>query len=73
MAESTALVPVPFHAPVRTGIGAYFKFRETSKPPLLLDQQVAAITPDGDEAMAYRRDGGLSADPHMGTLVNIYV
>lgn len=73
MAESTALVPVLFHAPVRTGIGAYLKFRETSKPPLLLTQQVVTITPDGDEAMVYRRDGGLSADTHIGALVNIYV
>lgn len=73
MPESTALVPVPFYAPVRTGTGAFFIFGELSRRPLLLEQPVGTVSPEPDEGAAYSRDGSFLADTRIGTRVNIYV
>lgn len=73
MSESTALVPVPFYPPVRTGTGSFFNFGEQSRRSLPLDRAVRTVAPRPDGAMAYRRDG-LFVDPvRIGTRVNLYV
>jgi hypothetical protein len=73
MAESAALVPVPFYAPVRTGTGTFFKFGETSRNPVLLEPQARTIAPEPDDGLTYSGGGRLVADTWIGTRVNIYV
>ncbi|MBC2710884.1 MAG: hypothetical protein HGJ94_07775 [Desulfosarcina sp.] len=73
MAETAALVPVPFYAPVRTDTGLFFNFGKTPRRPLLIEQQARTVAPEADEGMAYSWDGRFIADRLMGTLVNIYV
>lgn len=72
MSESTALVPVPFYPPVRTGAGALFKFGERPGRPLFREHAVRTVAPGTDEGMAYRRDGLLVDDARIGTRVNVY-
>jgi hypothetical protein len=72
MSESTALVPVPFYPPVRSGAGALFKFGERPGRPLFREQAVRTIASRPDEGMAYRRDGLLVDDACIGTRVNVY-
>ena len=73
MAESTALVPIPFYPPVRTGTGAFFKFGESSRRPILLERQVRRIAPEPDDGLIYSGGGRLVADWRVGTRLNIYV
>ena len=73
MAESTALVPVPFYPPVRTGTGSFFNFGATSTRPLLIEQQARTVVSEPDEGMAYNRIGCVVGNPMVGTLVSIYV
>jgi hypothetical protein len=73
MSESTALVPIPFYAPVRAGTGSSFKFGETSHGPLLLAQGRRIVEAEPDDGMAYRRDGRFVDDVRIGGIVNIYV
>ena len=73
MAESTALVPIPFYPPVRTGTGTLFNFDELSRRPVLLERQARTAAPEPDDVLAYSGEGRLVADWHIGTRVNIYV
>ncbi len=73
MAESAALVPVPFYAPALIGTGSFFNFEETSRRPLLLEQLARTLAPEPEEGMAYSRNGRFIADTTIGRLVNIYI
>jgi hypothetical protein len=73
MAESVALVPIPFYPPVRTGTGTFFTFGESSSRPVLLEQQVRTAAPEPDDGLIYSGGGRLVADLWIGTRVNIYV
>lgn len=73
MADSAALVPMPFYAPVRTGTGTLFKFGESSGRPLLPTQPVRTVAPEPDDALIYSTSGRLVADSWIGTRLNIYV
>ena len=73
MSRSTALVPVPFYPPVRTGTGSFFNFGTRSTRPLLIEQQVRTVASEPDEGMAYNRIGRVVGNPMVGTLVSIYV
>ncbi|BBO70724.1 hypothetical protein DSCA_46540 [Desulfosarcina alkanivorans] len=73
MSESTALVPVPFFAPVRAGADSSFKFGEPTGGPLLLEQGGRTVASEPDDGMAYRRDGRLVGDACIGMIVNLYV
>ncbi len=73
MAESAALVPIPFYPPVRTGTGSLFTFGESSRHPVCLEQPVRAVTPEPDDGLIYSGGGRLVADLRIGTRVNIYV
>ena len=73
MAESVALVPVPFYAPVRTGTGSFFQFGEPSRHPVLLERQAHTVAPEPDDGLTYSGGGRFIADTRIGTRVNIYV
>ncbi|MCB2148819.1 MAG: hypothetical protein KQI81_20230 [Deltaproteobacteria bacterium] len=73
MAESAALVPVPFYAPVRTGTGPFFTFGETSRHPVRLERPVRTIASEPDDGLTYSGGGRFVADARIGTRVNIYV
>lgn len=73
MADSAALVPIPFYAPVRTGTGTLFKFAESSRRPVLFKQQVRTVAPEPDDCLIYSGGGRLVADLQTGTRINIYV
>ena len=73
MAESAALVPIPFYAPVRSGTGSLFKFGESPKRPVLLKEQVWTVASEPDDGLTYSGAGCLVADLRIGTRVNIYV
>lgn len=73
MADSAALVPIPFYPPVRTGTGALFNFGESSRRPVLLKQQVRTVAPEPEDGLIYGGGGRLVADLRIGTRVNIYV
>lgn len=70
MSESTALVPVPFYAPVRVGS---YKFGERSNGVLLIEQVAREVAHEPDDGMAYRRDGRYAGDAHIGRIINVYV
>ena len=72
MAESAALVPIPFYPPVRTGTGTLFKFGESFRRPLILKPQVRTVAPELDDGLIYSGGGRLVADWRVGTRVNIY-
>lgn len=72
MAESAALVPVPFYAPVKTGTGLFSTFGETFRRPVLLDRPVRTITPEPDDGLTYSGGGRFVAEARIGTRVNIY-
>jgi hypothetical protein len=73
MAESVALVPVPFYAPVRTGTSPFFHFGEPSRHLVLLARQAYPVAPEPDEGLIYSDGGRFTADIRIGTRVNIYV
>lgn len=73
MSQSTALVPIPFYAPVRADTSLSFKFGETSNGRLLLEQGRRTVASGPDDCMAYRRDGFFVEDTRIGGIVNIYV
>ncbi|BBO77991.1 hypothetical protein DSCW_54080 [Desulfosarcina widdelii] len=75
MAESAALVPVPFFPPVRTDTGAFYKYEDASTPPWPMQGGVKldAAAPSRATGTAYARDGSLVFDGPVGTRVNIYV
>ena len=73
MAESAALVPIPFYAPVRTGAGTLFKFGESFRRPVILKQPVRTVSSEPDDCLIYSGGGRLVADWRVGTRVNIYV
>ena len=73
MADSAALVPIPFYPPVRTGAGTLFKFGESFRRPVILKPQARTAAPEPDDVLAYSGEGRLVADWHIGTRVNIYV
>ncbi|MBR9987334.1 MAG: hypothetical protein KFF68_15630 [Desulfosarcina sp.] len=73
MAESAALVPIPFYPPVRTGNGTFFTFGESSRRLALLERQVRTAAPEPDDGLTYSGGGRLVADSWIGTRVNIYV
>jgi len=75
MAESAALVPVPFFPPVRTETGALYNYEDASNPPwpLQVGAQPDAAAPSRKTGTAYARDGSLVFDGTVGTRVNIYV
>ena len=73
MADSAALVPIPFYPPVRTGTGTRFTFGESFRRPVLLMQQVQAVAPEPDDGLMYSGAGRLVVDLRIGTRVNIYV
>ena len=73
MAESAALVPIPFYPPVRTGTGTLFKFGESFRRPVILKQQVRTVSSEPDDGLIYSGGGRLVADWRIGTRVNIYV
>jgi hypothetical protein len=72
MADSTALVPIPFYAPVRTGTTTLFKFSESSGRPVPLSQPMRTVAPEPDDALIYSGSGRLVADSWIGTRLNIY-
>jgi hypothetical protein len=73
MADSAALVPIPFYPPVRTGAGTLFKFGESFRRPVILKQQVRTVASEPDDGLTYSGGGRLVADMRVGTRVNIYV
>ncbi|WP_319405854.1 hypothetical protein [uncultured Desulfosarcina sp.] len=73
MAESAALVPVPFYAPVRTGTSPFFTFGETSRYPVFIERQARTVAPESDDGLTYSGGGRFVADARIGTRVNIYV
>jgi hypothetical protein len=73
MAESAALVPVPFYPPIRSGVGTLFTFGESSGGPVPLELQVPTASPEPDDGLIYSGCGRLVADVWIGTRVNIYV
>ena len=73
MAESAALVPIPFYPPVRAGTGTLFTFGESSRRPVLLERQVLTVSSEPDDGLIYSGGGRLVADLWIGTRVNIYV
>ncbi len=73
MAESAALVPIPFYPPVRSGAGTLFTFGESSRGPVRLAQPVRTASPEPDDGLIYSGGGRLVADLWIGTRVNIYV
>lgn len=73
MAESAALVPVPFFAPVKTGTGPFFTFGETPGRPVLLDRPVRTIASESDGGLTYSGGGRFVSDSRIGTRVNVYV
>ncbi len=72
MAESVALVPVPFYAPVRTGTSPFFHFGEPSRRLVLLERQAHPDASEPDEGLTYNSGGRFAADTRIGTRVNIY-
>ena len=75
MAESAALVPVPFFPPVRTDTGALYQYEDAPTPPWPLQDGVRpnAVPSSRAAGTAYARDGLLVFDEPVGTRVNIYV
>lgn len=73
MAESAALVPVPFYPPVRTGAHAFFKFGDPYRRPWPSQPQVRTVAPEMDTGAAYTRSGRFLTDGLVGLHVNIYV
>ena len=73
MSQSTALVPIPFYAPVCTGTGLSFNFGEASNGRLLMVPGDRTVSTGPDEGPAYRRDGFLVEDSCIGRIVNLYV
>ena len=73
MAESAALVPVPFYPPVRSGTDTLFTFGESSGGPVLFEPPMLTAAPEPDDGQTYSGGGRLVADAWIGTRVNIYV
>lgn len=73
MAESVALVPVPFYPPVWTGTGSSFNFGQTTRRPLLAESRGWILASEPEEGLAYSRNGHFVTDTRIGWLVNIYV
>jgi hypothetical protein len=73
MSESTAMVPIPFYAPVRVDTGLSYQFGERSNGVLLAEQAVRTIAPEPDDGMTYCRDGGFAGDTRIGRIINLYV
>lgn len=72
MSSSTALVPVPFYPPARRGSGSFFRFGVAQRRPLLIERRQRSAVIEAEQGLAYDRQGRLTADGHVGRLVDIY-
>ena len=72
MAETAALVTVPFYAPVRTDCGSSFKDQEPSSHRMVLVQRLRPLPFDPVTGAAYSREGRMIGDRCVGGLVDIY-
>lgn len=73
MAESAALVPVPFYAPARIDVPMEFLSGGTLKRQRTSQTQPRTIATEPQAGPAYTRSGRVCTDNRIGTLVDIYV
>ncbi|PID40853.1 MAG: hypothetical protein CR984_01125 [Proteobacteria bacterium] len=73
MAESAALVPVPFYPPVRYGAGIFQQNDFTSTPRAPVEAQTEVVFSETDRFQAYGRDGEMTRNPLLGRYVDIYI
>ena len=73
MAESAALVPVPFYAPVRIDALMEFKSGGTSRQQWVRETRPWSINAEPEVGPLYTRSGRVWTDEQVGTLVDIYV
>jgi len=74
MAETAALVPVPYYPLVRIDPGGSDRFPDYPQRPGREDpRQRTTAARQQEHRMAYSRDGFLIADRLVGTQVDVYV
>jgi hypothetical protein len=73
MAESAALVPVPFYAPARIDVPLEFQSGGTLERQRASQTQPRTIVTEPQAGPVYTRSGRVWTDNHLGTLVDIYV
>jgi hypothetical protein len=73
MAESAALVPVPFYAPARIDVPIDFPYGGTRKRQRTGQAQPRSIATEPQAGPIYTRSARVWTDNHLGTLVDIYV
>ena len=73
MAESAALVPVPFYAPVRIDSLMEFNSDGTSRHQWGRETQPRTFDAEPKAGPVYTRSGRVWTDDRLGTLVDIYV
>jgi hypothetical protein len=73
MAESAALVPVPFYAPVRIDASMAFNPGRTSRYQWGRYAQPRTIDAEPEASPVYTRSGRVWTDEQVGTRVDIYV
>ena len=72
MAETAALVTVPFYAPVRTDSGSSFSYQDPSPHRMALVQRLQPPPFDPVTGAAYGRQGRMIGDRCVGRLVDIF-
>ncbi len=73
MAESAALVPVPFYAPARIDVPTEFQSGGTFKRQRTSQSQPRTIAAEPQTGPVYTRSGRVWTDSPRGTLLDIYV